>query len=330
MSDIKIKGRVRIYACGGAGINIGQLFEEFRGKPGTAFAEVDIVYIDTSRSNLRSSIDPKFCYMLDGLDGSGKIRSENHVAISERVLDILQQFKPADLNIVLHSAAGGSGSVIAPSLVSELLHREIPVIVTAVGSSDARLDAENTLKTLKSYEAIAQRRKAPVVMSYVQNSLSTPRSIADKHIESVIMALCMLYSRENRELDSKDLFNWLRFDRVTSFHPQLVSLTMVQGNNKISDLGNVISVATLVTNDASATLADMPEVQYVGYLPEETQPEVAAKTPIHFVTADGIFPEIVKVLNGTIGSFTETQAARVKKVAILTHADTPTDSGLVL
>ena len=99
MSDV-IKGRVMLYSCGGAGLNIGQMFEKHRGASDIACAEVEVVYIDTSKSNLRDTIGAKHCYILDGLDGSGKIRAENHVEIGDRILDILQRFQPADLNIV--------------------------------------------------------------------------------------------------------------------------------------------------------------------------------------------------------------------------------------
>ena len=324
------KGKVRIYACGGCGINIGHLFEKHRNLAEPAFAELDIVYIDTSKSNMRSHIKEDHCYMLDHLDGSGKIRSENHEEISSRIRAILQEFKPADLNIVLGSAAGGSGSVIGPLLVSEMLDSQVPTIVVNVGSADTRLDAENTLKTIKSFEAVARMRKAPVVMSYVQNSESTSRSEADAFIVSTIMGLCVLFSRENRELDSRDLFNWLRFDRVTSFPVQLAALTLVQDQTEIKELGNIITVATLAKEGANTALKQIPEYQCVGYLPENTDEVVISKAPMHFVTSDGVFPEVVAHLNKLLKDIEAQTNARVKKATILNANDTPNDDGLVL
>jgi hypothetical protein len=49
------KGNVRIYACGGAGINIGSMFEEFRGLNDKGTAVVQPSYLDTSRSNRKPS-----------------------------------------------------------------------------------------------------------------------------------------------------------------------------------------------------------------------------------------------------------------------------------
>lgn len=329
---VQTKGRVRLYAAGGCGINIGSQMEKNRNTCEVGFASLDIVYIDTSKSNLNPSIDPQNCYLIDGLDGSGKIRSENHQEISERIRAILHQFKPADLNIVLSSAAGGSGSVIAPLLTSELLESEAPTIVLAVGSADTRLECENTLKTIKSYEAIARMRSAPVTMAYVQNSQTTSRVEADAVLISMTMALCALFSRENKEMDSRDLFNWLRFHRVTSFEPQLAALTMVENKNTfdMNGLGNVISVATLAKEGAVTALASMPEYQCVGYVPDGIDNAILGGTPMHFVTSDGVFPEVANHLTKLLKELDSAQSARRKQTGVLTNSDTPTTTGLVL
>ena len=76
------KGKVKLYACGGGGINIGHLFEQHRGKSEAGFAQIDVTYIDTSRSNVKAGITADNLYLLEGLDGSGKLRAENHKVIA--------------------------------------------------------------------------------------------------------------------------------------------------------------------------------------------------------------------------------------------------------
>jgi hypothetical protein len=326
----RVKGRVRLYACGGGGLNIGSNFETHRNKSDAGFADIDVVYIDTSMSNLNQNISLDHTYLLQGLDGSGKVRKENYEEITTRILDILQQHKPGDLNIVLSTAAGGSGSVIAPSLASELLERGECVVVITVGSADTRLEAENTLKTIKSYESIARIRSAPVVMSYIQNDDKTNRLAVDKYVKSIVIALCALFSRENRELDSKDLFNWLHFDKVTTFRPQLAAMSMVEPGESTNSLGNVISVATLITDEGNSKLNNMPEYQCVGYLSSSAPASVRQATPVHFVTSDGVFPTVVKNLETILKSLEESQNARLKKNNILTDKDASTENGLVL
>lgn len=327
------RGQVRIYACGGGGLNIGQQLEKHREDTEAGFANLSVTYVDTSRSNLRPSIDAAYCYMLEGLDGSGKVRSENHTLINKHTESILEKFPPMDLNVVLHTAAGGSGSVIAPLLVSSLLEDDKPVIVIAVGSADTRLDAENTLKTLKSYESIARLRDAPVVMFYVQNGNGTSREDADHRVRKVIMSLCLLYSRENRELDSRDLRNFLRFsDKVTSFGAQLTSLSLVEKTNDFSniELGNIISVATLANEGESTSLSKLPEYQCVGFLPEAVVKEVHERVPLHFITSDGIFTHVAAYLSELLTQVDASKTKRNNSKGVLSATDNAADSGLVL
>lgn len=327
----KVKGKIRVYASGGCGINIGRHFEEHRSIKEVGFAEIDTVYIDCSRSNVKDHVRPDNSYILEGIDGSGKVRAENHEEISGRIRAILQEFKPVDLNIVLSSTGGGSGSVIAPLLVSELLANECPTVVIGVGSTDTKIEAENTLKTLKSYESIARLRKAPVVMSYLQNSSTMNRTEVDKNIFTSVISLAVLFSRDNHELDSRDLYNWLRFNDVTSFkEPALVSLTRIEGENHVRDLGNIISVATLAIEGENTSLKNIPDYQCVGILPTAIGESVLVKSPIHFITSDGVFPEVVNNLNKMLKELEAAQKARISKGTILTNTDTPKDTGLVL
>jgi cell division GTPase FtsZ len=165
---------INVYACGGAGINLGSQLVKFNNRKDPGFAELKTFFIDTSKSNIQSNIPEDNIYLVDGLDGSGKKRDTNYVALAECSKEILHQFKPADINIVLHSASGGSGSVIAPILVSELLSRKSLTIVILIGSTSSRIEAENTSKTLKSYEMISHKRNMPVIAAYKENSPSKP------------------------------------------------------------------------------------------------------------------------------------------------------------
>jgi hypothetical protein len=326
------RGRVRLYSCGGAGINIGSKIAPFQNEKSAAFAQLDCTFVDTSKSNLHSKIDSDNIYLVDGLDGSGQVRKENYEAIAERVRDILQTHKPVDLNIVLSSGGGGSGSVIAPSIVSELLAKDFPTVVICVGDDSTKKFAENTLNTLKSYDNIATKtRKKPVVMFYVQNGADLPRTEVDRRIQELVASLCMLYSRRNRELDSKDLYNWLNYQNVTSHAPSLTALTLVDTLNPsvLGRLGNLISIATLTSDDVDSTLPIRPEVQYVGYV-EEAYADATFKAPYHYVTSDGIFADVAAHLNGVLKESAEQSDARVRKTTISTNADLATDNGVVL
>lgn len=100
--------KVRLYACGGSAVNIAHAYSAGQDiGEDEATAGLDIAYIDTSKSNLRTNIASDKIYLVSDLDGSGKLRSSNYAKLQECSKEILHQHRPADLNIVLHSGGGG-------------------------------------------------------------------------------------------------------------------------------------------------------------------------------------------------------------------------------
>ena len=331
------KGRLKVFACGGAAINIVAKVGSIQIDP-ALLADIEVAMVDTSRSNLQNHSKAGECYLVEGLDGSGKVRAENSTAIGERIKEILQRHQPGDLNVVLHSGAGGSGSVIGPLLVSELLARNIAVVVLMVGSTSSTKEAENTLKTLKSYEAIVQKRQLPVVLGYLQNSATLARGEVDKQMVSTITYLSILYSRRNRELDTKDLYNWLRYSAVTTFEPRLSTLSVFwhpQGDPQLktdmSRVGNVISVATLAGEDLATDLPVTPEYQAVGILPNiKSSGEFFVGKLVNYVISVGPVSQYAKDLTEFLAAQAQLAESRPPVTSILGRNDSAGDDGLVL
>lgn len=96
-----------VYCAGGAGANIASKLMRYAKKQESGFSRIKPVIIDTSKSNINAVIPAESIYLVNGLDGSGKKRDSNYTALSECSKEILHQHKPADINIVLHSASGG-------------------------------------------------------------------------------------------------------------------------------------------------------------------------------------------------------------------------------
>lgn len=327
----KPKGHVQLYACGGAGVNIGKQFEQFRGSNEVGCAVMDIVYIDASRANISENVPEKFCYLLKGVDGSGKIRRENYQAIADHTREILQLHAPKDLSIVVSSGSGGSGSVIAPSIVSELLERGEQVVVILIGSTDTKLDIDNTLKTLKSYDAIVKKHNKPVVMGYLENNSKTsPRSAVDQAVSRIISSLSYLYSRENDELDSRDLHNWINFNITTAYQPQVAALGIYEGAIPEEVRGSIISVATLATRGEDTFLGFIPDYQCVGLKPDQVNKSLQDIPQLHFVTTSNIAAQAASNLNAKLDELNKAQRARVAAGSIVTDNDDVTDNGLVL
>lgn len=326
----KLKGSIQVYAAGGCGINVASQLEKFRGNEEIGIAKVEITYIDTSRSNLTEGVPEESIYLLKDLDGSGKIRKENYQQIAAHTRDILQKHEPLDLSIVISSASGGSGSVINPSIVSELLDRDLAVVVILIGATDTRLDIDNTVKTIKSYEAISKLRGKPVVVKYLQNSTATPRAQVDAEALQTISALLASYSRENLELDSKDLFNFLNFHKATTFGPQLAALNTYFGQFPTDYIGEVVSVVTLCEKGGDSSLPITPDYQAVGFMPVGINDRLTSAAPINLVITTDLLAVTAKSLNDKLKELEQAQKARVSAASILSDKDSATDTGLVL
>lgn len=326
-------GRVRLYSCGGAGINIGSKVAQMLTKhvDQDVFADLDTVYIDTSKSNLHDGIEENKLYLVDGKDGSGGDRAENYHDIEPRTREILQKFKPADANIVLSSGGGGTGAILAACLVNELLASDAVTFVICVGDDATKKWTSNTLKTLQSYKNATQSLNRVIPLYYLQNGPDMPRAAVDERVQDLVAALLVLFSRRNRELDSKDLYNWVNFQNVTSYGADLAALTLFTNkiDSDITKIGNLISIATLVADGLDPTLSKRPEMQKVGYV-EGTLGGKTLSSPYHYVLSDGVFHGVTEHLNKVLAEFEAEASARVKKPSIAANAAPATKSGVVL
>jgi len=98
-------GVLRLYGCGGCGVNATYNFNKYVEEANCA--HVNPAYIDASRSNLKPDMRADDIFVLPNVDGSGKIRRENHKEISNVIKQIILQIEPGDFNVVIFSASGG-------------------------------------------------------------------------------------------------------------------------------------------------------------------------------------------------------------------------------
>lgn len=315
MSEVtpNAKGRARIYACGGAAINIVSLIGTLQINP-DLMADFDIVQIDTSKSNLTTRSTNVENYLLPKLvnvDGGGKDRTENIALIEEHIKPILKAHAPGEINIVLSSGSGSSGSVAATKLTNELLARGEAVIVLLIGTTASRKEALNTIETLKNYEQIAKARNTPVVLHYLQNTPQLRREVVNQRMLSAISYLAILFSRRNAGMDKMDLRNWLHFTKPEiskGLKAQLYSLSILVrefGENDeetfVSDLGllgNILSVATLARTGGVTELPDefMPEYHTEGFVPELKDSKSFDNKSVNYLITDGLVETFVSGL----------------------------------
>jgi hypothetical protein len=321
---------MQIYSCGGAGINLGKHFEPYRGQSEKGFSNLNVRYIDSSDSNLGSvKTDPENIHVLEETAGAGKKRSLPYEEIRARASEILLKYKPEDINIVLHGFGGGSGSVIGPVLVSELLSRGHAVIVIGVGSTDSRIEIDNTVDTIRSYATISKIRKRPVPVIYYENNKDTPRGSVDTEVYAAVAFLSAFFSGDNHEMDKTDLYNFLNYQEVTEYDPRLSYLEFFTQDIQIGKDHSLISVATLSDLDTPTTLNHLVEYQCTGFIDPTVTAKLGIKLPIHLCVMDGVFNDILSRLTKLTTAVKEHRNARINKTIDVDMRDA-TEDGIVL
>jgi hypothetical protein len=308
--------QMNIYAAGGAGINIVSQLMRHADKPSDGFATFKPVFLDTSASNFKRAgldINDEKVYLIEDRDGSGKKRDSNASAIAERSKEILHRFKPGDLNVIVHSASGGSGSVIGPILAGELLKKDVQTIVITIGSTDSRIEVENTSKTLKGYEATARKIEKPVNMVYYENSSATPRGSVDQKVQTIIVLLAAIFSGQNHELDSADLSNFLNYQKVTVIDPQLTHLEFYSRTVELAKGHSVISAVSISDAQTDASIGIPVGYRATGYIDDKLKDAITVDLPLHIVTVAGYFPAVLDRLSRVIKDIDEHVTSAVTK-----------------
>ena len=303
---------LRVYGCGGAGINLVSHY--FGRESGAGTAQLAPALIDTSRSNLKGHhIDNDSTYLVEGLDGSGKIRSENYDEINKTIKQILVQIPAGDFNLVVFSASGGSGSVLGPLLIKQLNEKKLPVIAIVIGTDESTIAAENTLKTIKSLELVAKNSNVPVIMSFHKNDLTGRRSETDRAVWSVISCLSILTSGENMEMDYRDLVHWVQYTKVNGGRAQLATMHIATSAEHMKRITGPLSVASLYSNPDQEHLATSADYQSVGYADlSGTDFE-----QVHFVIGVNDLGRIGQDLKAQVNGMLEERNARVDVASLL-------------
>ena len=302
---------INIYFCGGMGCNLGAKYLRFRGKANPGFAKLNPYFIDTSSSDLDVETSPDFFYHITDengcpLDGSGSLRIANRDYVGPQVPLILSKFQPSqNLNIVVHSTGGGSGSVIGPKIVSELMTQGLPVILLLVGGNESAIRATNTLNTLNTYENFARTRNRPLAMVYRQNSGNNIAAV-NEDLDAYISVLGMVFSGQNRRVDSADLRNLLNYTTVSTHHPELTTLNLSFGEFIAPE--RTVAVTQLVLDDGNQpTYFSTPcDYNVHGYVHDAVKESLTAQP------RSKNFPIILSVLSGEAATIHQMAVASVE------------------
>lgn len=244
-------GKVRLYACGGTGINIAKTLNDRDGEARDGIAALSRVFVDTSLTNVDSTV-PEESIFIVGRDtaslgnhrseGSGKNRHANESAIAESIDSIMSKYPPQDLNIVVFNAAGGTGSVAGPFIMNWLLEMGQNAVAMVIGNEVSAQAASNTFATMKTLERISDRNESPLTIIYLHQPRHVTRAQIDATAVGNIASLSILASRQNDELDLEDIHNLFNYTEVCDIAPQLTLLEIFTDQESVEQCYEDVSV----------------------------------------------------------------------------------------
>jgi hypothetical protein len=166
----------------------------------------------------------------------------------------------------------------------------------------------------------------PVVMFYRENDRATPQSAVDKACVRLIGGLAILTSGRNSGMDSRDLLNWVQFNRHTGVKACLATVDMFLKPEEANEVENPIAVASLYNSPDLHDLTSTPDYHTAGYPTEEA--EYAAST--HFIIDTDCVTEIYSQIQKHMSEIDSRRNARVVHDSIVSNKDNVSDTGLIL
>lgn len=294
------QNKISVYACGGTAINIMSPLVDLSKSHNSGYAELKLTMIDTSKSNLAPNMDYDFFHVTGfgdvTADGSGMVRSANFKAAKQVAPKILHEHPPSNLNVVVCSGGGGSGSTIANVLADELLSKHLSTIVIMVGATNCSKSISNTIETLQSFHGISQSRGQSLSINYLENKKGMP---IDKEVDirarAMLLLIASVWSGENHGLDSADLSNFLKPDSVTQFPVGINALISSMEGHLELDRGQAISTLVSAMRHAGedASVDQIVPYHVFGILSEAAIAKVQVATPIHLATVQGYFSQVL-------------------------------------
>ena len=319
-------GKVRVYGCGGGGVNIGK--EYIENGHSADLANIEVAFIDTSDSNLEDRLVDR-TWLFDQLDGSGAIRNSNDKTIAKHIPDILRKFEPGDVNIVIFTLAGGTGSVAGPLILKQLLEDGHMAMAVVIGAKQSLRNAENTIASVKTLDAIARGTGKPVIMHLGFNaSKSVSDADVDREAHGMISALSVLCSRRNHGLDTADLRSFFDFTKSTGAPAQLARIHVTDNVDFFDRTMNNggLSAAYLLREQNDETPGT-----FVPYCTYGTMPAIAQfNSSLFFGIENGTLADFREHVQQLQKEIDMQQRTTSEAVGFLGENDKLSDTGLVL
>ena len=344
------RSKLVIHGAGGCGISLGGSIYADLNRLEDGFCNTTINFLDTSANSVHEGNKDVPLFRINNTDaggnaikGGGGERQTNASHIPSEVNRYLNENKFTKYNgdefhLVVFSAGGGSGSVIGPVLVKQLLSTGIPVIAMIAGSNDSAIIAKHTKNTLAGLDSVARKLNKPLSIMYSNNSAFSTGSPtldaveANKAFRKNIKLLSVMLSGTHNELDYKDMVNFVDQSHYGTVNviPGLYGISMFDKEVKLPDNAVHSGIRSLTPKDipVNSVLSTLhSKIGYVAF--EETINEFKdINWPIHAVTHTNWYGSEVAHLDKEIVKAEE--AMKAMQNSIITGSSEASEDGLVL
>lgn len=318
-----------LYACGGGAINITKDLNDWTNQMG--LSDLRISRLDTSDKNITNNMSQSSIFLLKGADGSGKQRDHNARPVLAAMDQILAKHQPEDYNIVVYTAGGGSGSVIGPLLVAELLKRKATVMAIVIGTIGDETQAANSVGTIKSMSSLQSAAKRPLIFSYFEVNQNHSQDDVDLSVRSLIQTLLNMHDSNNTIIDNKDIVNFYDWTPVRKEIPaQMACLEVLIGDELESISGTApLGIASIYPDATRSFLPITPAYSTDGIRGPVPENSPYKDATVHYVISAApvreVFDNLVKVHENIVNA----QRAGNTSSVVLSDDDQVDGTGLV-
>lgn len=294
--------KIIVHCAGGAGISIADKTFKFLDDSDSEF-KAQLVYhcLDTSDANYKDTKHLKdktdlfkivSMNLSQGyLDGSGGIRSHAAPSVVKGVQEYLDKNKylapkRGEIHVILASASGGSGNVIASMLLSNLMNKEIPTTLILIGDGSNAKSTENTRKTLLTINDIASKLKRIVSIRYLFNNYAEFNTLKEAQADNdaqiaVMLDFLRIFNGDVKDLDYQDLINLINpkaddFDLDRGVY-SLISKIGVSSSENLDSLLIPVINRTIIQDPTNYKALDIMHSK-VGYIENQSLQENVEET----------------------------------------------------
>jgi len=319
-----------VYGIGGAGINVSNSIKSYLESLDENFSNFIFETIDTTIKTVQSypELLDNFWKIestrvsADQLDGLAGERKDKVVAVEiqksmQRYIDTIKNGTDKNkYHVVIFSGSGGTGSVAGSLLIKEMLLKEFTVLPIIISDSSTYLKANNTINTIVGLNSISKSTKTALPIGYFINNLksnTTPISenTVNKDIQKMLELLAMFTSGTVKDIDNKDMNNFLIPSRYSTFEvaPGLYRLS---AKIKKVDDKNTILIRTVLSPSVKDVNISVPLL--------DNKTGIVNDGHINHI-GDDIFPIFLTIEKGTINKTVESLQTVLKELESLKNID---------